>query len=549
MAGRCLPERPRFRNDAEKRVWQGLRARLRDVDVLLHGVRFCGWDGDWEADLVVLMPEGFATVEVKGGQVRYRGGEYMQLLSTGPKSIDLADQAVSEKYLVRRYLNKHARWGLASPRMAHFVALPDTALTDEDFGPGLPRRLVLAKGEERQGMTRIYDVLIGPLENQPKTPPGVEGVDLAAEILGGRGESQVEVAALLHMRDDVVARLTDEQQAVLDLTSLMRRYQVVGGPGSGKTFLALEQARRWAADGLQVAFVAYSRGLTTWVERAVQGWPDECRKRLQVTTFHALGRRWGAEASTDADQLEWDEVIPRRMGELASVLGVEERYDALVVDEAQDFGSLWWPPLLAGLRDPVDGRVAVYSDQAQQIFGRDGGEALGMPRLPLRHNLRNAGPIVETVNALLREGMSARGGYGPEVRFIACGSDEAIAAADDEAERLIEAGWSHRDLALLTTNHRHPMQIELVTSRGRDGYWEAFWDDEQFFYCTVPGFKGLERPAVVVAVDGFRDEATARETLLVGLSRARDQLVVCGDPELLRRVGGKQLMKRLHVST
>ena len=61
----------------------------------------------------------------------------------------------------------------------------------------------------------------------------------------------------------------------------------------------------------------------------------------------------------------------------------------------------------------------------------------------------------------------------------------------------------------------------------------------------MPGFKGLERPAVVLAIDGFRDDATARETLLVGMSRARDQLVVCGDPDELRRVGGKELAKKL----
>ena len=51
----------------------------------------------------------------------------------------------------------------------------------------------------------------------------------------------------------------------------------------------------------------------------------------------------------------------------------------------------------------------------------------------------------------------------------------------------------------------------------------------------------------MLAVDGFRDAATAKETLLVGLSRARDQLVVCGDPDLLRQVGGKQLVKKLRA--
>jgi hypothetical protein len=89
------------------------------------------------------------------------------------------------------------------------------------------------------------------------------------------------------------------------------------------------------------------------------------------------------------------------------------------------------------------------------------------------------------------------------------------------------------------------MQVELVDIYGRNGYWDVFWDDSQFFYATVASFKGLERPAVVLAIDGFRDAETARETLTVGMSRARDQLVVCGDPDVLRQVGGKQLVKRL----
>ena len=49
----------------------------------------------------------------------------------------------------------------------------------------------------------------------------------------------------------------------------------------------------------------------------------------------------------------------------------------------------------------------------------------------------------------------------------------------------------------------------------------------------------------VLAVDGFRDPGIARETLLVGMSRARDVLVVCGDAAQLREVGGKALVKRL----
>jgi ATP-dependent exoDNAse (exonuclease V) beta subunit len=50
-----------------------------------------------------------------------------------------------------------------------------------------------------------------------------------------------------------------------------------------------------------------------------------------------------------------------------------------------------------------------------------------------------------------------------------------------------------------------------------------------FFYGHVLGFKGLERRAVVLVVNEQSAFERSRERLYVGLSRARDQLVVCGD--------------------
>ena len=61
-----------------------------------------------------------------------------------------------------------------------------------------------------------------------------------------------------------------------------------------------------------------------------------------------------------------------------------------------------------------------------------------------------------------------------------------------------------------------------------------FWEGDDVFYGHVLGFKGLERPAVILAVNGFREEA-----------RARDLLVVCGDLDLIRRVGGEGVVQRL----
>ena len=79
----------------------------------------------------------------------------------------------------------------------------------------------------------------------------------------------------------------------------------------------------------------------------------------------------------------------------------------------------------------------------------------------------------------------------------------------------------------------------------KDGLLGRLWDSDDVFYSTVAGFKGLERPAVVLVVDGFHDDLDPRNVLYTGMSRARDLLIVVGDPADLEPVVGEKLMRRL----
>ena len=62
----------------------------------------------------------------------------------------------------------------------------------------------------------------------------------------------------------------------------------------------------------------------------------------------------------------------------------------------------------------------------------------------------------------------------------------------------------------------------------------------------VLGFKGLERTAVVLAVNGFREPERARRMLYTGLSRARVLLVVAGPRDQIERLGGEAVRRRPH---
>jgi len=131
---------------------------------------------------------------------------------------------------------------------------------------------------------------------------------------------------------------------------------------------------------------------------------------------------------------------------------------------------------------------------------------------------------------------------------VPCRPDEAIHQADSEVDRLLGEGWKPGQIALLVTGTRHQVQKEMFDYHGWDGYWDAFFTGQDVFYGHVLGFKGLERPVVVLAVNGLRDENRGREYLYVGLSRARSCLVVCGDLDHITAAGGAGLRRRLQAS-
>jgi len=74
--------------------------------------------------------------------------------------------------------------------------------------------------------------------------------------------------------------------------------------------------------------------------------------------------------------------------------------------------------------------------------------------------------------------------------------------------------------------------------RDRLNHWRSLWEDDDVFYCTVGGFKGLERPVVVLAVDGFHNDIDRNDVLYVGMSRARDKLVIVSTDENIRLIKG-----------
>ena len=546
MTARLLPDDPQFESRAERDFAEALRDQLPGGAVIICNQRFTDEREDREADLIVGWPGvGIAVIEVKGGAVEIRGREWRQ---TGGRARDQrihpVDQARTCMYMLRRYLNGHRGWGSSrDPRMAFFVALPVTDLPSGFGLPDLPR----SRAIDRADVHRAADLVRAGLLAVGSGPavPTADDVRRLEECLLGATLPPQHVVADLREREARVDHLTGEQARVLDQLELNRRVEIRGGPGSGKTWLALEKARRLARGGQRVALLCYSRGLAEDLRRRVDGLPAGQRPAY-VGTFHGLGTLWGlTPGDGDDDRSFWDDVLPELMADAAALLPDGERFDAVVVDEAQDFGSNWWATVRAALRDPERAPLYVFTDGDQRVFHRDGETGLDLVPFLLSENLRNTKQIAGTFSSLQSTRPVLRGGSGAPVVFVECATEDAVATADAEAARLIEEGWPGGAVAVVTTRRRHPEHARRLEQRGTDGYWASFWEGDELFHGHVSGVKGLERPAVVLAVDGFNESAPAERLLHVGLSRARDLLIVCGDLDVLRRAGGEGVYRRL----
>lgn len=558
MTARTIPEDPQFVTGSEREVWERLRTTLGGDAVLLANLRFTDEKKDYEADLVVLLPgAGVVVIEVKGGSVWIDplDGTWRMRRRGKEETVDPVDQARTTKYAIRGYVESDPRWRDSSRsriRWAHAVVTPFTELAADFAKPDCPRWMVSDKGDLADLAGRVWDIPVKQ-ESHLRAPDRGD-VEVIVEILKGRMLPRFDVAAEADDRESAADRLTMEQAGLLQVTRLLNRVEIRGGAGSGKTVLALTQAKeltrgREGVKGQRVALLCYSLGLSEYFKRSIAASPRRHRPAF-VGPFEELARELGVTEFADRDDSDfWERRLPAGMTELARELLEKDRFDAIIVDEAQDFADLWWRPLMASLRDETTGGLYVYSDENQRIFARFGQPPVPLVPLVLDHNLRNTRQIADSFASLTPMRMRSRGGEGVEVRFVPAVKAEAIDVANDEVEALLYAGWRPEHVALLTTGSRHPEQAERQETLGQVGYWKSFWDTEDVFYGHVLGSKGLERRAVVLCVNSSADADRAREKLYVGMSRATDQLVVVGEPEVIRAIGGHRVAAQLGIAS
>ncbi len=532
-------------SSAERRLYEGFLEQLDDAYVVYHSVDWvlagANEPNQGEADFVVAHPEaGVLVLEAKGGGLSYdpatkrwsqsgHGGSH--LLDEDP-----FHQAKDEMHSLVAILEAQPGWGRWRPSYGFGLAFPD-GWYEHDAHPGAPAAVVIDRDDMERLAHRVAEIMRYWRRDGRRF--GAEGMDALALALGYRVEVRAPLKLEFDEEDKKIVELTQDQAWILAFVTHRKRAAVTGPAGCGKTLLAVEIAKRLAFSGRPTLLTCFNKGLAKYLRQCTEG-----AANLDVAHFHELcvrtAREAGlqlTEATTEPGSPYFEHRLPELLEQAARELG--PRYDAMVVDEAQDFREWWWPALLALHRDPDEGTLYLFADDNQNLYG--GSLPLDPEHRcpPLPANLRNTERIHEFVSVFYRgdEKPAARGPHGrpPEILGYKDDRDLAHLLAVVLTNLVEEEDVPLEDIVVLTPSGKEKSRLR---ARDRvDGFRLA--DEVEpgtVLTASVHGFKGLERPVVILAELGDKHEEDLAQYLYVGGSRARNHLIVLAAEPVAREL-------------
>ena len=133
------------------------------------------------------------------------------------------------------------------------------------------------------------------------------------------------------------------QRQLLEFMSQRSLAAISGVAGSGKTILAMAKAQELARNGMRTLFLCFNKPLKDWIKKVMQ---DDADDNLMVNNYHGLAlhlcQKAGIEFWNDEEgetpSSFWDEDVPDRLMSAMSLLGEEDKFDAIVVDEGRISG-------------------------------------------------------------------------------------------------------------------------------------------------------------------------------------------------------------------
>lgn len=522
----------KIKNAAERTVVDRLQHRLDDDWLIFVNVLLQQNGYDAESDIVLLHHiHGVAIVEVKGGHIELSRGQWLHT------DRDPVAQMRRNRYLLQEKLV--AATGNSALRVFAGICLPNSTKATGRFPDGLhTAQLLLAPSleEPHKAIERMCAV--------PYRGPALTGDDMQAIIDYLAPSAQFTYDP--NLVGDYVRRELDiicaAQVETLSCLEAHPRVFVSGRAGTGKTYLA-----------------------TKWTTRGLLADEDEEPKRVLLTCYNdplaeKLRSQFADAVGDDSDEaptlvvgaflrmvltLEGMPKIKVReddpefwMTELPAHLlknwhRITQRFDRIIIDEAQDFSPAWIG-MLESLLDPDgEGKFFLLADTHQEVVSRGfvaPAIAAGWVHGVLQQNVRNSRDIARLARHFL--GGSAAPAALPAsetfegVRITRQG--DVTAAVSACLDQLKAADVHPREVLVVTNDSLTRDQLREELRFVKVGGAKVGVACE-----TAHRAKGLEYDAVIVAVGpkGITDT-----NLYVAVTRAVNHLFIVAPADVLERL-------------
>jgi hypothetical protein len=512
-----------------------------------------------EGDFVMQGPDGHILVmEAKGGQPSCNPATGEWSLPDGKNPFLQLDAEGTG--VVDRIHAKADELGVAAPFIDRVLALPDLELAREcEHYEGVPRGRFVTAGDLR-GFAQWWERRFAcrRLECSLDEARGVFEAVFAIGLPATANRRTLDFA------DRLIEQQTECGYELLDALAENPQLLFSGGPGTGKTWLAIEQARRWTREGARVLFLCYNIQLESWLKQV-------CRKLsrdIHVFSYQSLGEMLlnrphpAFDGGREEESRYFEHTLPEALWERINRPEFRPLFDVLVVDEAQDHNTApsvgagdnlgWWSVYLGLLGAGSAAPVSIFYDCEQRLVRRAGAfdpdalrRVLANPvavvvRNPVRftRQLRRyfRSLICKHTALLLRDMQDSKLilSQGPEPELFT-----GVAEAEEGGlcARIIR-GWLDggaarpHEILLLHAGSKAPGWMAEENSAGVRFYAgdPAGQPGDAILAVSVNRAKGLDRRAVVVSglpawEEASRDEYKAK-TFVQGVTRARQLLAV-----------------------
>ena len=534
---------PKHSNSSgERKVFEYLKYNAPSDWIVLHSFRLPKHKTVifGEADFVVIAPSyGIFILEVKSGGVGFDGDNWVYINRNQEKSFKKRgpfQQSREAMFEIEKIIGEKlgAGYGRTDILYGYGVIFTDednfplTAVTEDETWRLYQKSdnvdyVSFVKKLHKNFVSELHQ--LGKRVPKELTPTDARRI---ASVLRPIVDCVVPLKSFIEASEQDILSLTEEQYACIDDIEVNDRIVVTGGAGTGKTLIAVEEAKRADAD-IKVGFFCYNRNLADYIRHSISA------ENVTVYSLHSFMTKIceDKDAQNDGTQEFFSVILPDIACEAAKQKGIF--FDKIIVDEFQDLCAPEYIKFFdVILKDGLfDGKFTFYGDFVRQTIYNEYAtldtlkEFAFFAQKRLTINCRNTLYIGnELINITGYEDKKYRLKItGEPVDFYVCNAPE------DQAEKLIDCvkglkkkGFNSSVITILSAKRRENSIISLC-DREKFIIGNYGEDPDAYFamFSTVQSFKGLESEIVIlVDVDDYSDA----RLMYIALSRARSKLIV-----------------------